>query len=70
MRQSLQGVVELVAVVLADGSVGPIAVTKSLDLDLDQSAVAAVRRWTFRLGRKDNQPVAVLATVEMKFTLR
>lgn len=70
MRALIQGLVTMEAVVLPDGSVGAIRVTKSLDLDLDQSAVAALRRWQFLPGLKDGQPVPVLVVVEMSFTLR
>lgn len=41
-----------------------------LDLDLDQSAVAAVRRWRFEPGHKDGQRLAVRVVVEMSFSLR
>jgi TonB family protein len=63
-------VVELEAVVLSDGSVGRVRVTRSLDLDLDQAAVAAVRRWKFGAGRLNRQPVAVLVNVELTFKLK
>jgi TonB family protein len=70
MQQMKEGVVELEAVVLPDGSVGPVHVTRSLDLDLDQAAVAAVRRWKFGPGRLNGRPVAVLVNVELTFRLK
>jgi len=70
MEQKKEGVVELEAVVMPDGSVGRVRVTKSLDLDLDQAAVAAVRRWKFGPGRLHGQPVAVIVNVELTFTLK
>lgn len=69
MRQSRQGFVELEAVVVPDGSADRITVTKSLDLDLDQAAVAALRHWKFTPGRTNLGPVPVLVNVEFKFTL-
>jgi TonB family protein len=74
MRAKLQGVVEMEAVVLADGSVDPnrIKITRSLDatFGLDQQAVVAVRQWRFRPGTYKGQPVPVLVNVELTFTLR
>lgn len=74
MRAKLQGVVEMEAVVLPDGSVDPnrIKITRSLDstFGLDQQAVIAVRQWRFRPGTYKGQPVPVLVNVELTFTLR
>jgi periplasmic protein TonB len=74
MRAKLQGVVEMEAVVLADGSVDPnrIKITRSLDatFGLDQQAVVAVKQWRFRPGTYKGQPVPVLVNVELTFTLR
>jgi TonB family protein len=74
MRAKLQGVVEMEAVVLADGSVDPnrIKITRSLDatFGLDQQAVLAVKQWRFRPGTYKGQPVPVLVNVELTFTLR
>jgi protein TonB len=74
MKAKVQGVVEMQALVLADGSVDPtrIRVTRSLDarMGLDQQAIIAVRQWRFRPGRRNGQPVAVWVNVELTFTLR
>lgn len=74
MRAKLQGVVEMEAVVLPDGSVDPnrIKITRSLDstFGLDQQAIIAVRQWRFRPGTYKGQPVPVLVNVELTFTLR
>ena len=84
MRAKLQGVVEMEAVVLADGTVDPtrIKITRSLDstFGLDQQAIIAVKQWRFRPGtcaRRDGcgnipfgQPVPVVVSVELTFTLR
>jgi periplasmic protein TonB len=74
MRAKLQGVVEMEALVLADGSVDPggIRITRSLDaaLGLDQQAIIAVKQWRFRPGTYRGQPVAMRVNVELTFTLR
>jgi protein TonB len=74
MRAKLQGVVEMEAVVLADGSVDPnrIKITRSLDstFGLDQQAIIAVKQWKFRPGTYKGQPVPVIVNVELTFTLR
>ena len=72
MRAKVQGVVWVDAVVLPDGTVGDVNVTKSLDstFGLDQEALKAARQWKFVPGRRFGQPVAVLVTIELTFTLR
>ncbi|MGH9314348.1 MAG: energy transducer TonB [Vicinamibacterales bacterium] len=72
MRAKIQGVVELEAVVLPDGTVGAVQVTRSLDrtFGLDQKAIEAVKQWRFIAGRRLGQPVPVLVTIELTFTLR
>ena len=72
MRAKVQGTVMLECVVLADGTVGNIEVVKSLDatFGLDQEAVKAARQWRFQPGTRFGEPVAVLVTIEMSFTLR
>ena len=74
MKAKVQGVVEMQALVLADGSVDPsrIRVTRSLDarMGLDQQAIIAVKQWRFRPGTRKGQPVAVWVNVELTFTLR
>jgi TonB family protein len=70
MRRKVQGLVEVAAVVLPNGTVGDVRVTKSLDEELDQQAVAAAKQWTFKPGTKDGKPVAVQVTIELTFTKR
>lgn len=66
----IQGVVTMEIVVKDDGTVGDVTVTESLDADLDAQAVAAVKKWTFKPGSKDGKPVAVLVTIQTRFSLR
>ena len=72
MRAKIQGVVWLEAVVMQDGSVGQVRVTRSLDptFGLDQEAERTVKKWVFRPGTRLGQPVPVLIEIEMSFTLR
>ena len=72
MRQKIQGVVMVEAVVMPDGGVGQVNVVRSLDptFGLDQEAVKAVRRWRFRPGTRFGSPVPVLVEIELTFTLR
>ena len=72
MRAKIQGVVWLEAVVMENGSVGQVRVTRSLDptFGLDQEAEKTVKKWLFRPGTRLGQPVPVLIEIEMSFTLR
>lgn len=72
MRAKIQGVVWLEAVVMENGSVGQVRVTRSLDptFGLDQEAERTVKKWVFQPGRRLGQPVPVLIEIEMSFTLR
>jgi TonB family protein len=72
MRAKIQGTVLLEAVVMPDGRVGQVEVVKSLDsvFGLDQEAIKAAKQWRFEPGRRFGQPVPVLVTIELTFTLR
>lgn len=72
MRAKISGVVLLEAVVQPDGTVGDVRVVKSLDpvFGLDQEALKAARQWRFVPGRRQGQPVPVLVSIELTFTLR
>lgn len=72
MRARVQGAVFMEAVVLPDGTVGPVQITRSLDrtFGLDQEAIRTVKQWRFLPGRRGNKPVPVRVAIEMTFTLR
>lgn len=71
MRRRVEGVVEMSAVVLTSGTVREdVTVTRSLDAELDEQAIKALRQWEFKPGTKDGEPVPVRVSVEMSFTLR
>jgi len=69
MAAHVTGRVMLEAVVLEDGSVGEVRVVRSLDCDLDESAVGTLRRWRFSPATKLGVPTAVVITAELAFSL-
>jgi TonB family protein len=72
MRAKVQGTVWLEAIVMPDGSVGKVEVVKSLDsvFGLDREAIKAAKAWRFIPGTRQGQPVPVIVTIELTFTLR
>lgn len=72
MRAKVQGSVWLECIVMPDGSVGDVRVTRSLDpiFGLDQEAIKAAKQWRFRPGMRQGEPVPVIITIELTFTLR
>jgi protein TonB len=71
MREKIQGSVELNVVVQADGTIGEIRVTKSLDKEfgLDQEAVAAVKQFTFSPATLNGDFVPAIAQVRVEFRI-
>jgi len=70
MRNKIQGTVVLEAVVMADGGASELRVVKSLDRELDEQAMIAVKQWRFEPGRLAGVPVDVLVVIMLDFTLR
>ncbi len=72
MRAKIQGEVLLECIVQPTGEVGNIRIVRSLDsaFGLDQEAIKAARQWRFAPGTRQGQPVAVLVTIAIAFTLR
>ena len=72
MEAKIKGTVTVQAVVNADGTVGDVKVTKSLDsvLGLDNAAVEAVKKSRFVPASRLNVPVAYLQTIELVFDIR
>jgi TonB family protein len=71
MRAGVHGVVQLEAIVGADGGVQDVRVIHSLDRihGLDAEAVRAAKAWRFEAGLKDGAPVPVALTLEMTFAI-
>lgn len=72
LQARVQGIVELQAVVRADGSVGDVWITRSLDrsFGLDQEAIRTVRLWRFVPAMLAGRPVDAVVPIEMQFTIR
>jgi protein TonB len=63
------GVVILEAVIAEDGTVREVRVLRSVTL-LDAAAVQAVRQWRFSPTRLNGQPVPIVMTVTVAFSLQ
>ena len=70
MAARIEGSVLLEVIVLADGRSGDVTVVKSLDSGLDQQAVEALKRWTWKPGTRGGEPARVPVQISMKFTLQ
>jgi protein TonB len=64
----IQGIVAVMAHVLADGTVGETHVLKSIPA-LDSAAVQSVRRLRFKPASRQGKPVAVWLGVPVRFTI-
>ena len=71
MKAKLKGDVELEGVLGTDGRIGEVRVIRSLDalFGLDGEAMKAFKEWRFTPATRDGQPVAVVVTVVMTFSL-
>jgi TonB family protein len=69
LKAGVQGTVMLSVLVGRDGLVKDTRVTTSIPA-LDAAAETAVRQWVFKPARNEGKPVAVWASVPIKFTLR
>jgi TonB family protein len=65
----VEGVVKLSAVITREGVPDQVKVVESLEPSLDEEAVKAVKQWKFEPATRQGKPVAVLTTIEIKFTL-
>jgi protein TonB len=63
----ISGTVLISLVVSSTGAPKDVRIARSLEKDIDQSAVDAVQKWQFEPARKDGQPVATKVTVEIRF---
>ena len=61
------GTVLIGLIVNSKGEPDDIKVLKSLDKEIDQSAVDAVKQWRFSPAMKDGKAVAVRISVEIRF---
>ena len=70
MRQRIQGVVVLYAIIHADGTVGEVRVLRGIDDRLDANARAALLKWRFLPGTKNGAAVDLEAVVQIPFQPR
>jgi len=63
----ISGAVLIGLVVSSHGLPVNVHVVRSVDKDIDQSAMEAVREWRFEPARKGDKPVAVRLTIEIRF---
>ena len=68
-KAKYQGTVLLYIEVDPSGKAVNIRVVRSLGLGLDEKAIEAVKKWKFKPGYKNGQPVTVQATIEVNFRL-
>jgi len=68
-RNLIHGEVVLRGVIDAAGRVRDLVVVSPLGSGLDQNAVEAVKRWRFKPGTQNGQPVAVQAIMAVQFRL-
>ena len=69
LGRKIQGYVILEVVILANGTVGPVRIIRSLDRGLDLKAIEAVRQWKFKPALLQSKPVDVLAEIRVDFSL-
>jgi protein TonB len=65
----VEGVVILEATIDEHGIVRGVKVLRSIPL-LDQAAIDAVSKWRYTPTRLNGQPIAVIMTVTVRFSLR
>jgi protein TonB len=70
MNDKVEGTVILYAIIRADGSITDVKVLNSVNERLDESAIAALHRWRFHPGSKENQAVDVEAVVQVPFKVK
>jgi protein TonB len=69
-RRNISGDVVLEIVVRSNGTVGDVRVLQGLGAGLEQTAIQAVRQWTFQPAKRKGVPVDVLVEVAVEFTVR
>jgi TonB family protein len=65
-----QGSVTVEAIIGKDGRIRDERVLRSLGPDFDQAAVAALKQWTFAPTLLNGEPIELLVSVVLTFTLR
>lgn len=63
----VQGTVSLRVVVSSHGLPREVQIIKSLDPEVDQSAVEAVKQWRFEPAKKNGKALAVRVAIDIRF---
>lgn len=63
----VQGTVALRVVVNSQGLPGEVQIIKSLDPEVDQSAVEALKQWRFEPAKRNGKSIAVRVAVTIRF---
>jgi protein TonB len=69
-KARISGIVIIEAIIDRNGDVTDARVLKGLPLGLDDSALNAVKRWKFRPGTLNGQPVPVIYNLTVNFQLQ
>jgi protein TonB len=69
-KARIQGVVIVQAIIDEQGQVTNVEVLKGLSMGLTESAVEAVKQWTFKPATLNNKPVAVIFNLTINFQLQ
>ena len=67
MRENIQGVVILYAIIRSDGSVAEVKVLEGFDDRLDENARRALSAWHFVPGTRDGNPIDLETVVRIPF---
>jgi TonB family protein len=72
VREKIEGIVILYAIVLKDGSVdaSSVSVLQKLDPRLDSYACEALRQWKFKPCRQNGEPIDIQAEITIPFYFR
>lgn len=68
-RARIQGIVIIEAVIDRQGNVTEARILKGLPMGLDNEALSAIKRWKFRPGTLNGQPVPVYYNLTINFRL-
>ena len=69
-KAKIAGVVIVEAIIDKDGNVDKAKVLKGLSMGLSEAAVEAVRKWKFKPGTMNGEPVDVIFDLTVNFTLQ
>lgn len=68
-KARVTGVVVVEAIIDKNGNVDSVKVVKDLPMGLSEQAAAAVRRWKFKPGTLNGEPVATIFNLTVNFTM-